>query len=126
MAKDYSRTAATAVRLVTKYGRDVSLYGDATDYIDDNKKTRGKSDPTPVTAKAVFVYPTGYRQLGLSVESAALLKNSAAIALVAPVAGFDAGTVSKVSDGGRDYLVEAVEVLQPGDVPLLYYIGLKR
>ena len=128
MTYDYAAKAETARRLIDKYGRSITLYQPSTTPIDATDKSKGV-DPTvaPNTpTKGAFVNPSGYSSLGISKDRTALLENTSAIVLVAPVAGFDVGAVSRVSDGGGDYLVEMVEKLQPGDTPVLYYIGLKK
>lgn len=128
MTYDYAKKVETARRMITKYGRDITLAHASTTPVDATDPSKGVDSSAAVssTTKGVFVYPSGYLSLGISKDRTALLERTSAIVLVAPVADFDVEKSHKVTDGGGDYLVETVDKLQPGDTPVLFYVGLAK
>lgn len=127
MAVDWAKYRETVTRMIAKYGRPVMLVDDA-----------GPADPTdplgPPSARtelsntmAVFVRPSGYIKLGESDQmDPGMWPEADKICLVLPslTANFDDFT-KVVDTDGKEYKIYKTELLQPGPVPLLIYIGLK-
>ncbi len=131
---DYTALADKAKELVDRFGRPITViqYDDAID--DPTKPWRGTANPravptAEVQAAGVFVEPTGARALGISTQAGELLKRSDAIFLVSLGSasnGIDLSLFDEVLDGGKRWKIEVVEKLQPGDLTLLYFLGVKR
>lgn len=128
---DYVKLAATATRMIKKTGRDVDIIKLNRTDSDSSKPWRGNTAPRTspeqtVTVKATFVQPDSTTQLGLStVRADGLLKRSDQIMIVAPTT-VNLEDFDEVLDGGTRWGIVGVEVLQPGIVRLLYFIGVKR
>jgi len=125
MEEDYTGIAATAVRLIDRYGSNVSLL----------KESRVPSDPaTPWTGtatakeridnvKAVFVPLYGQREVSRAIASiAGDIKRTADSFLIAPVTGQDVRTFQGVVRGDRLWRITEVHEISPGDTLLLYQI----
>lgn len=131
---DYTYIADRAKDLIAKFGRPITViqYDDTID--DPTKPWRGAADlrSTPiaeVVAFGVFVEPIGARALGISTQAGELLKRADAILLVSlgsASSGVDLSLFDEVVDGARRWKIEVVEKLQPGDLTLLYFLGVKR
>jgi len=78
----------------------------------------------------VRIPPSGISTLGLNSAQVDRLKRSEAILIVAPGHPFtpELENFDAVIDpnNGTEYKLEAVEILQPADVRILYYFGIRR
>lgn len=127
---DYSRALATAQRLVTRYGRLISLQGVSPGPADANNPLAGPAAaPAALSGiPAAFVEPSSLQSLGLSASLVALFANCTQIAIVAPVSGMGDFTSMKflIDTDAKQWKIERISTLQPGDTILLYYIGVSR
>lgn len=134
--KNYDRTVAMAERLIIKYGRKVSAvkFTKTPDSSSERWKgtadIRDSADNVTENFSAVFAQPTGEDKLGKSTISADLAKRSEQILLVSPgkkTIKSDLAEFNEIIDtDGSKWKIEGVETLKPGNVVLLYYIGVKR
>ena len=134
--KNYDRTVAMAERLIIKYGRKVSgvIFTKTPD--DTNERWKGTADIRDSTGNvtepfsAVFTQPTGENKLGKSTVSEDLKKRSEQILIVSPGIATITSDLAKLDEiidtDGSKWRVEGIETLKPGNVILLYYIGVKR
>lgn len=128
MAVDWQRTRNTVERLITLYGRVVTFVNDA--------GPASASDPLgPPGARlevpnipAVFVRPSGYIKLGESDQmDPGMWPEADKIMLVLPSLVHRFQDFTKVIDtDGTGYKIYKTELLQPGPVPVLIYVGLKQ
>ena len=76
---------------------------------------------------ATFVYPSGLVNLGASSIIAGLFIGCEQIAMIAGDGVNDFAQFDTLNDSdGSVWKIERVETLKPGDVAILYYIGIKR
>jgi hypothetical protein len=128
MAVDWQRTRNTVERLIGLYGRAVSFVNDV-----------GPADPTePLglpgdrlvvsNVMAVFVRPSGYIKLGESDQmDPGMWPEADKIMLVLPSLTDRYQDFTRVIDtDGQEYKIYKTELLQPGPVPVLIYVGLKQ
>lgn len=128
MAVDYNRTRATVDRLIKAYGRPVTFVNDA--------GPLDVSDPLgPPAARlevpgimAVFVRPSGYIKLGESSQlDPGMWPECDKIMLVLPSLVHDFSKFTRVIDtDGQGLKIYKTELIQPGSVPLLIYVGLRQ
>ena len=133
MAKDYTSIADTALAMVKKYGRSMTITKFDQSAGDPAKPWEGASDPrgvgkTSLTIYAVAVSVTSAIQVGLVTKDDDMVKRSEQILIVAPgsVEQTDLGNFNIVSDGSVEWKVAGVDKMQPSNLILLYYIGVKR
>jgi hypothetical protein len=123
---NWTRSRATVAKLIKKYGRLITFVNDA-----------GPADPTlplgPAAARfelpnipAVFVRPSGYIKLGESAQlDPGMWPEADKICLVLPSLVHDFSKFTRVIDtDGAGYKLYKTELLKPGPVPVLIYIGL--
>lgn len=114
-------------RLIGLYGRAITFVNDA-----------GPADPTnPLgppgprlevpNVMGVFVRPSGYIKLGESTQmDPGMWPEADKIVLVLPSLTHDFTKFTRVVDtDGSGYKIYKTEMLQPGPVPILIYVGLK-
>lgn len=129
---DYASLKTTVDALMTEFGRSITLRRTDRTPADTNKPWDGPANPgTPatITLDAVFVPPNTVRQFGLTAlgegtEVIDMLAFSEQIAIIAQdvdVRGYDT-----VVDGGATWNVLAYQVLRPGDVYMLGFLGIRR
>lgn len=116
-AFNYADLAATAERLLAKFGRDVVFQRTSRAPADSQKPWRGPAtgDVTSVAARAVVV---GERLEGDPRRPA---YDQVLVAGSAGIEGFD-----MMVDGGVVRQVESIEVLRPGDETVLYIARVRR
>lgn len=127
----YNDMATLAEELINEFGRDITFIRFDQAESDSNKPWLGPTDPrtTPnATAdiRGIFVSPTG---MGLSTVDEDLLKRSDEICIVAPGVNsppFDLATANEMIDNSVSKKVLFTETLKPGDVTLLYFLGVAR
>jgi len=130
----YTELAADAKTLIEGTGRSVTFNRFDQSPANASKPWEGPADPigTPdatATIYGTFVPPTDGRLLGLGGVDEDLLKRSEQICIVAPGTTsppFDLLTANQVVDGTTKWKVTFTQTLKPGDVVLLYFIGVAK
>jgi len=130
----YGDIAADALSLINGTGRQVTFNRFDQTPANSGKPWEGPADPSAspdATASvfAAFVPPSDADSLGLSGIDQDLLKRTEQICIVAPGTvnpPFDLGTANECSDGSVKWKVTFTETLAPGDIVLLYFIGVSR
>lgn len=129
---DYNRLATVCEQMVANAGRSVTLIRKSRTPSDALAPWKGPSTAgtldTEVEGHAVFVHPTALGELGRRDEGEAIERRAQQIALVAAAPQADQ---LELFDALTDTLSGAwrilwVETLQPGEVRILYMIGLRR
>lgn len=125
MSFDYAQSAATALRLIESFGREVTLVRRSTAEASNPwEGNTGGEDERTVTG--VFVSDSG---LGLEVVSR--LRRSprsgearSSVLIAASDSGFEAGDspslFDELKDGGDVWGISLADVLGPGDTRILY------
>ena len=121
---EHQKFAALALRLIAKHGRNVTFKTISSTASNMDKPWRGTStSPSQIgPLKAVFVPFRGF-EFGSVFNDTALFKDVEQICLVA---GGQANleTTHLITDSGKDYKVEWVQRLRPGDQTVLYAFGV--
>lgn len=124
---DYASLAATAQRLIDANGRSVTLIKQGTHPQNHDEPWRGQSSypVAEVTGGAVFVAAS---DLGHMVEDTEGLKRAEKVALFAADAdeGNQLELFDVLKDGNVRWLIKHAEVLQPGNIRLVYVFGVSR
>ena len=133
---DYVKLLAVANRLINKNGRDIILKRNSRDKADPAKPWRGPGDvssgftPLAFSLRGVFVPPNTVREFGItSLGEGTLLQDlitvSQQIVIVAGQA-FDFREFNILVDRNEDWGIQGMQVLRPGDITLLAFIGVRR
>lgn len=131
---DYNKLAATTKRLIDAKGRTVQFYKLDSTPVDPLRPWVGAGTHTPtdvVITKAVFAIgntsiPTESRGLAFDWVDKDLLRVTRHVVLV-PALGLPSLQDYKlVTDLGKNWGIIWGQLLQPGDVPLMYCFGLKE
>lgn len=136
---DYVKLLATANRLVSKNGREIVLYRSNRLSADSAKPWRGPppvdvNEPTTadftLTLRGVFVPPNTVREFGItSLGEGSLMEDMIKVSQqIVIVAGkeVDFREFDKLTDRGETWGIQAMQVLRPGDVTLLAFMGVRR
>lgn len=132
--KDYTRTAATADRLITKFGRPVTFINPSDTPVDPTRPWDGNTSAgdTSVTLNAVMVPPNTVRQFGLTAlgegtEFRDLVTFSQEILIAYPEDN-DLRQFNHILDGTPPvrWTVIGLQVLKPATVQLLAFVGVRR
>lgn len=150
---DFVKLQATVLRLINSNGRDLTLVKQDNVPTNPLKPYEGSSDPSGPSAvkktmKGIFVPPTAINQFGLSAlgkgsKTIDLFINSEQIIIVPFIepeqyyeegyieegyilGSFEISEFQEVIDGVKTWGINATQILQPGDTPLLGYIGVSR
>jgi hypothetical protein len=133
VAKDYSTTIATAQRLITKFGRAITLVEFDTTLADSAKPWDGPADArtapdSTLALDAVMVQPGGSsQQLGFQVFNEDLVARMNGLFIVSPGAAADLALYQEVIDLDLvRYKIIATEVLRPGPDVIVGFIGVSR
>lgn len=131
MAYDYSRAVESVIRSITKYGRDVSFVRLKTGPLNADDPLAGPGLPvaelTVPGISAAFLEPTGTARLGTSSRYVDLWPDVSKIMLVAPNPAYDFSAFDIVIDAdGSEWKIVHAETFKPGQVTVLYYIGVSR
>lgn len=140
MAVNYTRLAATALRLLQSYGREVTLV----------KKSRTPADPmmpwkgsdkrvdTTVIVTAAFMDPVSEKNLGREIrrgneENSDNLSRGNQSAFFSPQENLDSNgdpvdllLFDRMLDNGLVYTIDFIRVLKPGPIALLYQATVVR
>ena len=131
---DYSGLQATATRLITKFGRQVTLLRESQVAADPSKPWNGPGDavdPAELPIYAAFVPPNTVRQfgltaLGLGTDMERLLQMSEQIAISA-TADNDVRDYQDLRDTDNTvWGIIGIQQLKPGTTGILSFIGVKR
>lgn len=121
---DHQKFVATALRLIAKHGRDVNFKRLSSTEANVDKPWRGTS-LSPVSFgpfKAVFVPFRGLDFGSLYLDSS-LFKEVEQVCLCAGGQA-DLETMHIITDSSKDYKIEWVRRLRPGDQTVLYVFGV--
>lgn len=128
---NYVRLAKTAERLINKNGRTVTFRKTLVD--PDNEKPWNGSDAgfLDIPIKAVFVSPTTTQQFGLSALGEGtqyddLFKHIQLTAMFSPGDHDIRQFTSVIDTDGSEYGVIAYQLLNPGDIKIIGYLGMRR
>lgn len=127
---NYAKVAATAKRLVAKYGTTVTLVQLNRTPSDPAKPHLGPTDPlaSPVDSlsiSAVFVEPSDTSKLGIEVSKIDFLKRATKIAITA--APTDPSVFDKLQDAdGTTWSITGASSLNPGGTAVVHFVGLTR
>lgn len=130
MARDWTSVITLANRLIERNGRPVQFVRNVQTISDTDKPWRNTSSAGSdeiQTLNAVFV-PDG-SGLGFEAKDMNLFREAEQIAIVAPELGstYDLTQYHQVVEAnGRQWRFSGVKMLQPGDTPLLWIIGMKN
>jgi hypothetical protein len=133
---NYVKLLATANRLIAKNGRDVVLKRFPRVPVDNTKPWRGPIEATEefpdvtLSIRGVFVPPNTVREFGLtSLGEGSLMedmiKTSHQIVII-PGQSTDIRDFNILTDRDQDWGIKAMQVLRPGDIALLAFIGVAR
>lgn len=128
---DYVRLQATALRLINENGRAITLVRKSRTPADANEPWNGPTGmDTSLSLVGVFVPPNSVREFGLpalgeGTEYVDMLRFSQQIVIVAPQAN-DVRGYEIVRDRSVDWGILATQVLRPGDLTMLAFIGVRR
>lgn len=123
---DYNRAVKTAQKLIGAAGRTVTLITGSEVAVDPDALLGPTDDDFPgVDVKAAFVEPSSNSALGYAVQNINAFKDSTKICMVAADGVNDFEMFTKLVDDDGTYQINHVEVLRPGDVAILYFIGIK-
>lgn len=128
MAYDYTGDIAFANEMIDEFGRSVSVSRATSGAADPNDPLAGPGAPVPpVGIRAVQIYPSGTVNLGGTRELMELFPNSSKIFM----AGYDGVNdlsefVFLVDENNTSWKIDKIQVLQPGNEIILYYIGVSR
>lgn len=130
---DYVKLSATALRLISKNGREINLVRKAQGAADPTKPwdgpTGGTDTLTPI--KAVFVPPNTVRQFGLTAlgqgtEFMDLIAMSEQIVIVNPESLELKDYSAVIEADGSSWGIIGLQVLKPGPIQLLAFLGVRR
>ena len=132
MAFDYTPIKAVAENLIENFGRSLTLVIRDTTPDNASQPWKGPADPGTDIIKVaigVNVDPISDSFFGTEFtdEEGKLIRRTGKAILFAEnsVAGFDMTLVDLLIDGSVTYKVDRVNVLDPGDTPILYEVDIK-
>ena len=132
MAKDYTKTIATAQRLITKFGRSITFVSFDETLGEAAKPWKGATAPrgagaTTLILDAVSVEPRSLDELGRSTAIDDLVKRSEQIMIVSPGSAVSLESFEEIIDDDTSrWKIVGLERLRPGTEILLYFVGVKR
>jgi hypothetical protein len=129
----YASKAATAKRLINKRGRSIELIRLDESAANTSRPWKGPpSTPSETTLplKGVFVPPNTVRKFGLSAlglgtQLEDMISMSDQVIIVAQ-GEVDLRIFTEVLDDGMRWGIFASQILKPGDVTLLGFLGVRR
>jgi hypothetical protein len=130
MGVDWNAKRATVKRMIDKYGRPLTFVNDST-AADPNDPLGAPAARLEVSnVMGVFVRPSGYIKLGESTAmDPGMWPEADKIVLVLPSLEHNFELFTRVLDnavgsGAQGYKIYKTELLKPGPIPLLLYVGL--
>lgn len=126
MPVDWNRYRDSVKKQIDKWGRLITFVNDGG--LANPADPLGAPSPRLEVpdVKAVFVRPSGYIKLGEStLMDPGMWPEADKIFLVLPNLTHDFETFTRIVDtDGKGYKIYKTEMLKPGPVPLLLYVGL--
>ena len=125
MPIDYAPKAEKARIMIAKYGRDV-VFTQLRDDVNAADPLAGPVSAPIVSAAvpAVCVYPTGETNLGYTVNKTGMFKESEKIFIIGNH-NIDYKLQAFMTDAdGTTWKVDAVQEFAPGNLAILYYVGV--
>lgn len=128
---DFTRSIATAQRLITANGRSVTFVEfDSTPSVPANPwdpptDQRGSPDAT-LTLDAAFVPISGLASLGLRSEIVDLAANSEQVLMCSPGATQSLEQFNEIIDGSTRWKIDFTDTLRPGAEIVLVFVGVSR
>lgn len=129
---DYVRLISTASRLITANGRSISFRKPSETPSDSNKPWNGPTDGDEIQLDltGVFVPPNTVREFGISAlgegtELKDLITFSQQIVITAPGEN-DLREYSSLVDRDDRWGILGMQVLRPGDLQILAFVGVRR
>lgn len=125
---DYIKARATAQRMINNpaTSRELAMVRYATTVVDPDDPLGAVTLPyAPVTVRGVYVEPSSNTALGFSIQNHAMFKACSAIFLLAADGVNDFEEFDEVIDRGKKLIIDHVEKLDPGETPILYFVGVK-
>lgn len=127
---DQVRLKEVANRLIAANGRDVSFIEFDTTLADPAKPWEGPADPRAVPdsqadLKGLFTPPTERDALGWGIRWTDLMANSDQFIIVEPET-YDLSIFQEVIDGALRWKINEVQILRPGTITLLAFVGVSR
>ena len=129
---DHARFVALAQRLIKENGREITLVRLSGERQDADKPWRGTADvsgggSSRITIYGVFIPPSGVSELGLSIRTIDLLKDSDQVLLCSPGAQEDISEYHQVDDPENDiWSIDHIDILRPGTVTILAILGISQ
>ena len=130
MAVDWNAKRATVKRMIDRYGRPLTLVNDSGPADPDDPLGGPAARLEIPDVMGVFIRPSGYIKLGEStMMDPGMWPEADKIVLVLPSLEHNFELFTRVLDdavgsGAQGYKICKTELLKPGPVPLLIYIGL--
>jgi hypothetical protein len=126
----HAELAQVAQQLIALHGRDVTFRRFNQSAADPAKPWRGPTnlDASPAAQeilKAVAVPASSATELGMSVQDQEMLHRVEKVYIVA-VGQQDLSLMDEVVDTNVNYRIEFVEVLEPGAVRIVHFVGVRR
>lgn len=133
---DYVKLLAVANKLINKNGRNIILQHEQRTPADPDKPWRGpqleKDGGTPVKlpVRGVFVPPNTVREFGItSLGEGTLMEDMIAVSQqIVIIAGteVDLRQFDTIKDRSESWGIKGLQVLRPGEITLLAFIGVRR
>jgi hypothetical protein len=126
---DFVAAQNVARRLIADNGRSLTFVQLSTTPTNTSQPWDGNASAQAdsVTIDGTFVQPSSSFLLGITTAQSDLFQNSSAIIIVPhPPTGENLATFDRVIDGSTTWKIVTVETLQPGDLPILYFVGVAR
>ena len=133
---DYAKLLVTVNKLISKNGRDIIFNREDRTSKDPDKPWRGPKleadggTPVVLATKGVFVPPNTVREFGITslgegTEWVDMMTLSQQIVIV-PGTETDLRQFDKITDRGVDWGIKAIQILRPGALALLGFVGVRR
>lgn len=128
---DYVHAAATALRLIKKNGKPITLVKLATTASDPTKPWRGPVDQRSPPAASLNLFGAeisfSKRQLGVAFTKKSIPDTVTGYFFVAvPPGTQDLTKFDELTSDGVVYKIEVADVLRPGTVDVLYLFGISK
>lgn len=123
MAFDYAKTAATALRLLTKFGQDVVLTREATGAYDPALSAAPATVTTETRKAAMFDYDR--INFGETLQDGTRIQAGDRRCLMG-ADGSAPTTFDSVTAGGVKYPIKVVKTLSPAGTPVLYDMLIRK
>lgn len=123
MTFDYTKNAATALRLLTKFGRDVTLTREVTGAYDPSLSAAPVTVTTETRKAALFDYDR--INFGETLQDGTRIQAGDRRCLMG-TGGSAPTTFDSVTVGGVKYPIKVVKTLSPAGTPVLYDLLIRK